>query len=148
MRAAAPASRMRVWEMAPDMVNVAREIPVDNPPQFTEGAFMHFANGRYYLSYSHGFYGGASYSVHYATANSPTGPWQYRGPILRSDLTRKGPGHHSFVRRIRAMGNGISFIIAGKARTVAIRFEAPGGRSIDIQPLRYDATGAQFCRLK
>ena len=119
-------SKLRVWEMAPDMVNLAREIPVDNPPQFTEGAFMHFANGRYYLSYSHGFYGGASYSVHYATSDSPTGPWQYRGPILRSDLTRKGPGHHSFVRDAR---DGQWYIVYHRWQSPngGNPFRAPGG---------------------
>ncbi len=134
-------AKLRVWEMAADMVNVAREIPVDNPPKFTEGAFIHFANGRYYLSYSHGFYGGASYSVHYATASSPTGPWQYRGPILRSDLTRKGPGHHSFVQDPR---DGQWHIVYHRWQSPngGNPFQAPGGRSIGIEPLRYDATGA------
>lgn len=59
---------------------------------------MHHRDGRYYLSYSHGSWQHASYSVHYAMADSPTGPWQYRGPLLGSDARRKGPGHHSFIR--------------------------------------------------
>lgn len=91
-------SRLRVWEMAPDMIHVAREVPVDNPPEFTEGAFMHERGGIYYLSYSHGRFNGPDYSVHYATASSPTGPWKYRGAILTSDKHRKGPGHHSIVQ--------------------------------------------------
>ena len=134
-------SKLRVWEMAPDMVNLAREIPVETPPQFTEGAFMHYDNGQYYLSYSHGYYGGASYSVHYATAPTPTGPWQYRGPILRSDQTRKGPGHHSFVQDPR---DGQWYIVYHRWQSPnnGNPFKAPGGRSIAIAPLRYDATGA------
>lgn len=91
-------SRLRVWEMQPDMVHVAREVPVEQPPEFTEGAFMHERDGTYYLSYSHGRFNGPDYSVHYATATSPTGPWRYRGAILTSDGRHKGPGHHSFVR--------------------------------------------------
>ena len=90
--------RLRVFEMNPDLVSFAREIPVETPPQFTEGAFMHCRNGRYYLSYSHGSWQHSSYSVHYATAVSPTGPWTYRGVILASEGTRKGPGHHSFIQ--------------------------------------------------
>ena len=133
-------AKLRVWEMAPDLVNVAREISVDTPPQFTEGAFMHFDNGQYYLSYSHGYYGGASYSVHYATSNSPVGPWNYKGPILQSDATRKGPGHHSFVQDERT---GQWFIVYHRWQSPnnGNPFKAPGGRSIAVAPLRYDANG-------
>lgn len=91
-------SRLKVWELNPDMVTLKREIPVEQPPYFTEGAFMHERNGTYYLSYSHGRFNGPSYSVHYATAKSPIGPWTYRGRLLASDATHQGPGHHSFVK--------------------------------------------------
>jgi hypothetical protein len=91
-------AKLRVFELNDDMVSFAREVPVETPPQFTEGAFMHEREGTYYLSYSHGNFRDASYSVHYATATAPTGPWHYRGAILTSDRTRKGPGHHSFFR--------------------------------------------------
>ncbi|MFN3674385.1 MAG: family 43 glycosylhydrolase [Sphingomonas pseudosanguinis] len=91
-------ARLRVWELQPDMVTIAREVRVDQPPHFTEGAFLHERNGVYYLSYSHGRWNGPDYSVPYATAPSPTGPWRYRGAILTSDARHQGPGHHSFVR--------------------------------------------------
>ncbi|MEJ5238156.1 MAG: family 43 glycosylhydrolase [Limisphaera sp.] len=94
-------ARLRVFELQPDLVSLAREIPVATPPRFTEGAFMHFWRGKYYLSYSHGSFRHASYSVHYATGDSPTGPWQYQGAILTSDATRKGPGHHAFFQHPR-----------------------------------------------
>lgn len=134
-------SKLRVWEMAPDMVNLAREIPVETPSQFTEGAFMHYANGQYYLSYSHGGWNNPTYSVHYATSQSPTGPWQYRGPILQSDMTRKGPGHHSFVEDPRT---GQWYIVYHRWQSPdgGNPFKAPGGRSLDIQPITYDITGA------
>jgi beta-xylosidase len=91
-------SRLRLFEMKANLVGFAREIEVETPPYFTEGAFVHNWNGRYYLSYSHGSYRHASYSVHYAVGESPMGPWQYRGAILTSTDRYKGPGHHSFVR--------------------------------------------------
>ena len=91
-------AKLRVWELKPDMVTIAREVTVPNPPAFTEGAFMHERNGTYYLSYSHGRFDGPDYSVHYATSHSPIGPWRYRGPILTSNDRHQGPGHHSFVR--------------------------------------------------
>ncbi len=94
-------AKLRIFELNPDLVSLAREIPVETPPQFTEGTFMHYHSGRYYLSYSHGNWQDASYSVHYATAESPTGPWTYRGVTLSSNETSKGPGHHSFIRSPR-----------------------------------------------
>ncbi|WP_235528241.1 family 43 glycosylhydrolase [Sphingomonas sp. Leaf231] len=91
-------AKLRAWELTADMIGLAREVPVATPKNFTEGAFMHKRGNLYYLSYSHGRFDGPDYSVHYATAASPTGPWRYRGAILTSDKRRKGPGHHSFVR--------------------------------------------------
>lgn len=95
-------STLRVFELAPDMVTIAREVPVDQPPCFTEAAWMHERNGTYYLSYSSGHWDRADYSVRYATASSPTGPWTYRGTILRSGGGHKGPGHHAFFRDPRS----------------------------------------------
>jgi beta-xylosidase len=90
-------ARLRVFELAPDMLSIAREVAVEQPPHFTEGAFMHERAGVYYLSYSSGKWNASSYQVHYATAASPVGPWTYRGIILQSDKRFKGPGHHSFI---------------------------------------------------
>ena len=91
-------AKLRVFELTSDMVSIKREISVKQPPSFTEAPFMHERNGIYYLSYSKGRWNNASYSVHYATARSPAGPWQYRGAILTSDRAHQGPGHHSFVQ--------------------------------------------------
>ncbi|MGK6324274.1 family 43 glycosylhydrolase [Sphingomonas sp. DT-51] len=128
---------LRVWELRPDMIGIAREVPVVTPPQFTEGAFMHERNGTYYLSYSHGRFNAADYSVHYATAPSPVGPWTYRGAILTSDRQHKGPGHHSFVRTP-----------AGNWLIVYHRWDRPAGpapfkgeRQVAIDRLTYAADG-------
>ena len=91
-------STLRVFELAPDMVTIRREVAIDQPPCFTEGAWMHEQDGTYYLSYSSGHYDRSDYSVRYATAPSPTGPWTYRGTILKSSDDAKGPGHHAFFR--------------------------------------------------
>lgn len=130
-------AKLRVWELNRDMVSIAREVPVATPPRFTEGAFMHERDGTYYLSYSHGRFNAADYSVHYATAPSPIGPWRYRGAILTSDATHKGPGHHSFVRTP-----------AGKWLIVYHRWENPQGpapfegeRQVAIDRLRYAKDG-------
>lgn len=128
---------LRVFELKPDMVTIAREVRVEQPPRFTEGAFMHERNGLYYLSYSHGKWNGPSYSVHYATSPSPTGPWTYRGPILTGDRSHQGPGHHSFVRR------------DGEWLIVYHRWERPPGegpyqgeRQVAIERIRYASDGS------
>lgn len=91
-------AKLRVFQLNPDMVSFAREIPVKTPRHFTEGPFVHVTKGRYYLSYSHGNYRDHTYSVHYATSDSPEGPWTYQDAILTSDSRHKGPGHHSIVQ--------------------------------------------------
>ncbi len=91
-------AKLRVFEMGENMITLGREIPVEDPPNFTEGAFMHFQGGLYHLTYSHGGWKDATYSVHHATSKSPTGPWQYRGVILKSNERHKGPGHHSIIQ--------------------------------------------------
>jgi beta-xylosidase len=101
-------SRLRLFEMNDDLLGFRREIEVETPPHFTEGAYMHHHDGRYYLSYSHGSWRHASYSVHYATGESPAGPWTYQGPILTSNGTYKGPGHHSFLH-MPDTGKGLIF---------------------------------------
>lgn len=90
-------AKLRIFELNPDMVSFAREIPVKTPRNFTEGPFVHVFKDRYYLSYSHGNYRDHTYSVHYATSDSPEGPWTYQGAILTSDEKHKGPGHHSLI---------------------------------------------------
>lgn len=129
-------AKLRVWELTDDMVNLRREIEVATPPKFTEGAFMHERDGTYYLSYSHGNWQGPDYSVHYATAPGPTGPWAYRGCILQSDATHKGPGHHSFLRN---PGTGEWFIAYHRWETTAPDGPYQGGRKIAIERVRYAA---------
>jgi beta-xylosidase len=88
-------AKLRVFELDEDMTGLRKEIPIEPPKNFTEGVFMHFEGGFYHLTYSHGNWKDSTYSVHHSTSKSPTGPWDYRGVILQSDATHKGPGHHS-----------------------------------------------------
>ena len=91
-------AKLRIFEMNPDMVSFKKEIPVKTPPKFTEGPFVHFRRGTYYLTYSHGFWRDHTYSSYYATSGTPYGPWRYGGPFLTGDSVHKGPGHHSIFR--------------------------------------------------
>lgn len=130
---------LRVFELAPDMVTIARELAVDQPPSFTEAPFMHERDGLYYLSYSHGSWNRGNYSVHYATAPSPTGPWAYRGVILESDATRQGPGHHSFLRDPRT---GEWLIVYHRWEKRPSNGIFSGKRQIAIEPIGYAPDGA------
>ena len=131
-------AKLRMFELQSNRLHIAREIPVETPPQFTEGAFMHVYKGRYYLSYSHGSWQRSSYSVHYATAEGPAGPWTYRGAILASDATRKGPGHHSFVQR---PGSEEWLIVYHRWDNQKGDGPYQGSRQICIDRVEYDAYG-------
>ncbi|SEM99626.1 Glycosyl hydrolases family 43 [Sphingomonas gellani] len=128
---------LRVWELKPDMIHIAREVKVATPPQFTEGSFMHKRGKLYYLSYSHGVFNGPSYSVHYATAPSPTGPWTYRGAILTGDAHHQGPGHHSFVQT----PSGQWLIVYHRWERGPGAGPYQGERQIAIDRIRYTADG-------
>ncbi|HEY0865881.1 MAG TPA: family 43 glycosylhydrolase [Fimbriimonas sp.] len=91
-------AKLRIFELDDTMMRMQREIPVETPPKFTEGAFVHYRKGVYYLTYSHGGWRTSGYSGHYATSATPVGPWRYRGSFLTSSERHKGPGHHSVFR--------------------------------------------------
>ena len=131
-------AKLRVWELDANMDGFVREEKVETPPKFTEGAFMHYANGMYYLSYSHGGWRDASYSVHYATSKSPLGPWEYRGPILQSQGRNKGPGHHSI---IHSAVSGRWYIVYHRWNDRDGDGPYDGDRSVCIDELKYDQAG-------
>ncbi len=131
-------AKLRVWELNPDLVSFAREIPVETPTNFTEAAFMHYHEGRYYLSYSHGGWRHSSYSVHYASSASPTGPWSYHGAILASDAVRKGPGHHSFLKD-PVSGEWLIFYHRWENQTGDGPYR--GSRQVCVDRVQHDAEG-------
>ena len=131
-------AKLRVWTLKPDMVTIDREIPVETPPHFTEGAFMHKRGSAYYLSYSSGSYRHDSYQVHYATAPSPTGPWTYRGKIVESDDRFKGPGHHAF---LHDPADGRWYIAYHRWEGQTGPGPYKGSRKFIVQPIAYRADG-------
>jgi GH43 family beta-xylosidase len=65
---------------------------------WNEGPFVLKRNRKYYLMYSANFYAGRDYSVGYAVANDPTGPFikASHNPILFAAVPEiSGPGHNS-----------------------------------------------------
>ena len=71
--------------------------------RWTEGSFTFKHEGIYYLMYYANFYGGENYSVGYARASSPLGPYQKadNNPILEKNINKggdvTGSGHNSLL---------------------------------------------------
>jgi beta-xylosidase len=69
------------------------------PRSYVEGPYMLRRKDKYYLMWSEGGWTGPSYSVAYAMADSPTGPFQRIGKILEQDpAVATGAGHHSVIQ--------------------------------------------------
>ena len=90
--------------LAPDLLSV---IPFEDgetfkeitPENYVEGPFMLKRQGKYYFMWSEGGWGGPDYSVAYAIADSPFGPFERIGKILQQDPeVATGAGHHSVIR--------------------------------------------------
>lgn len=68
------------------------------PESYAEGPFLFKRNGEYYLMWSEGGWGGPNYSVAYARAKSPLGPFKRIGKILQQyPAVATGAGHHSVI---------------------------------------------------
>jgi beta-xylosidase len=66
------------------------------PDGYVEGPFMFKKNGKYYFMWSEGGWGNPDYSVAYAIADSPLGPFKRIGKILQQDpKVATSAGHHS-----------------------------------------------------
>jgi beta-xylosidase len=69
------------------------------PDQYVEGPFMFIRNGKYYFMWSEGGWTGPDYSVAYAIADSPLGPFKRAGKILQQNsAVATGAGHHSIIQ--------------------------------------------------
>ncbi len=70
------------------------------PEGYVEGPFMFKRNGKYYFMWSEGGWTGPDYSVAYAIADSPFGPFKREAKILQQDASvATGAGHHSVINR-------------------------------------------------
>lgn len=69
------------------------------PQGYVEGPFMFIRGGKYYFMWSEGGWTGPNYSVAYAVADSPFGPFKRVGRVLKQDpAIATGAGHHSVIR--------------------------------------------------
>lgn len=69
------------------------------PDKYVEGPVMFIRNGKYYFMWSEGGWTGPDYSVAYAIADSPFGPFKRVDKILQQDTKiANGAGHHSVIQ--------------------------------------------------
>jgi beta-xylosidase len=69
------------------------------PEGYVEGPFMFLKEGKYYFMWSEGGWTGPNYSVAYAIASSPLGPFKRLAKILQQDpAVATGAGHHSVIK--------------------------------------------------
>ncbi len=69
------------------------------PEQFVEGPCMIKRGGKYYFMWSEGGWGEPDYSVAYAIAESPAGPFRRVGKILQQDAgVATSAGHHGVLQ--------------------------------------------------
>lgn len=70
------------------------------PKDYVEGPFMFIRDGKYYFMWSEGGWTGPDYSVAYAIADSPFGPFKRVAKILQQDSKiATGAGHHSIIHK-------------------------------------------------
>ena len=119
------------------------------PEGYVEGPLIFVRDGKYYFMWSEGGWTGPDYSVAYAMADSPLGPFQRIGKILQQDPdVATGAGHHSVLKvpgrdeyyivyHRRPLGetdrnhrvvciDRMEFDEAGRIRPVRITFEGVG----------------------
>ena len=127
-----------VVKLNPDMVSYDPAAVVEFKPQgYNEGSFALKRRGKYYLMWSEYDTRDPRYSVAYATASSPLGPFvkAAKNPVLKGRGVVKGAGHHSVLQ----VPGTDQWVIAYH------RFIIPGGngynRETCLSPLHFDAQG-------
>lgn len=65
-----------------------------NKYNWQEGPIMTKVKDKYILTFSQGAWTNGTYNVRYAVGDTPTGPFEEKGVVLKSNEMVKGPGHH------------------------------------------------------
>ena len=68
-----------------DMISYSGSIQTAALTGFVEGPWLYKRGSTYYMVYA--AHGGGNEKISYATSNSPTGPWNYRGDIMDAGNT-------------------------------------------------------------
>lgn len=107
------------------LTKIVRPIPVKGHFDFTEGPYLFYRKGLYYLMWAGGRCWQKSYNVRYAVAKNLEGPYvDAKAPLLENDEAHAviGPGHNSMLEV-----NGRTFLLyhrqdPAKAPTCGFRF--------------------------
>jgi len=106
------------------------------PEHYVEGPFMFMHNGKYYFMWSEGGWTGPDYSVAYAIADSPFGPFKRVGKILQQDSSvATGAGHHSIMHDA---AHDLWYIVYHRR---PLGETAANNRATCIEPLYFDKKG-------
>ena len=106
------------------------------PKNYVEGPFMFVRNGKYYFMWSEGGWTGPDYSVAYAMADSPFGPFERVGKILQQDSAiATGAGHHSIMHDAK---HDLWYIVYHRR---PLGETAANNRATCIEPLYFDEKG-------
>lgn len=112
------------------------------PKGYVEGPMFFMRGGKYYFMWSEGGWTGPDYSVAYAVADSPFGPFERAGKILQQDpKVATGAGHHSILHVPGKKGTSDdAWYIVYHRRPLT---ETDGNhRETCIDRLEFDANGA------
>jgi beta-xylosidase len=91
------------------------------PQGYVEGPFMFKRNGKYYFMWSEGGWTGPDYSVAYAIADSPLGPFSRIGKILQQDpKVATGAGHHSVIQVLAENSPNLDSRLEPPSRSAAV----------------------------
>lgn len=106
------------------------------PDKYVEGPFMFKKDGKYYFMWSEGGWTGPDYSVAYAIADSPLGPFKRVDKILEQNETiARGAGHHSIIKHPKKD----DYYIVYHRRPINVT--ARDARVTCIEKLEFDANG-------
>lgn len=128
-------------KLSPDLLSL---VPFDDgsyyksvtPENYVEGSFMLKRDNKYYFMWSEGSWGGSDYSVAYAIADSPFGPFKRIGKILQQDeKVGTGAGHHSV---IQIPGKDEWYIVYHRH---PLGDTAPNHREVCIDRMYFDENG-------
>ena len=101
--------------LSDDMLSIEGDVIEITPEGYVEGPFMLKREGRYYYMWSEGGWGDPSYQVAYGVADSPYGPFEREGIILRGDPELgTSAGHHSVLK----LPDSDNYVIAYHRRPV------------------------------
>lgn len=113
--------------------SIFREITPDN---YVEGPFMFKQRDKYYFMWSEGGWTGPDYSVAYAIADSPFGPFKRIGKILQQNPSiATGAGHHSI---LHPPGSNRWYIVYHRR---PLNEKDRNSREVCIDEMRFDENG-------